>query len=245
MKSDKPFQKGFTCGALLFIGVFFLLFVFVKTQEFYFVKLERILFVSFLPAMFTAAWCFFSKKSWTRARFAIVTVIFCPIGLVLLIQCENFLPQEARSLPTITFSPKISSSWIIETGHPITDMIGKSIGSQLLLKNEDLRRMIWIEACNSSDDFDANVERWKILMTSRSIESGFHMKENKFTVDMKRGQKVATIHLRVQKDDLTREIICQGWMQKRFFVTYEAEGQNIEMVNDKDIADVISSAAFK
>ncbi len=245
MKTDKPFQKGFICGAFLFIVIFFLLFVFIKTQEFYFVKYARIIFVSFLPAMFAAIWCFFSKKNWTWSRFAIVTTIFCPIGFILLLQCENFLPQETPALPIITFSAKISSSWIIETGRPITDMNGKPIGSQLLLKNEDHRRMIWINACNSFDDFDSNVERWKIMMTSRSIESGFHMQENKFTVDMKRGQKIATIHLRVQKDDLTREIICQGWMQKRFFVTYEAEGQNIEMANDKDVADVISSVVIK
>jgi hypothetical protein len=245
MKNDKPFWKGFICGTILFIVVFFLLFIFVKNQEFYFIKYARILVVSFFPAILAAAWCFFSKKSWTWARFAIVTVIFCPVGLVLLIQCENFLPQEDRPLPTITFSPKISSSWIIETGHPITDMNGKPIGSQLLLQNEDHRRMIWIQACNSIDDFDANVESWKILTTSRSVESGFHMQENKFTVDMKRGQKIATLHLRVQKADLTREIICQGWMQKRFFVTYEAEGQNVEMADDKDVADVISSVVIK
>jgi hypothetical protein len=245
MKTDKPFQKGFICGMVLFIVVFLLLFIFVKNQELYFIKYARILVVSFIPAMFAAVWCFFSKKSWAWARFAIVTVIFCPIGLVLLIQCENFLPQETPSLPAITFSPKISSAWIVETGHPITDMNGKPIGSQLLLKNEDHRRMIWIDACNSIDDFDSNVERWKILITSRSIQSGFHMLENKFTVDMKSGQKVATIHLRVQKDDLTREIICQGWMQKRFFVTYEAEGQNIEIADDKDFADVISSIVIE
>ena len=82
-------------------------------------------------------------------------------------------------------------------------------------------------------------------MTTRSTQSGFHMQEHKFTLDTKSGRKIAVLLFRVQKDNLAREIMCEGWMQKRFFVTCEVMGENVEIDNDKEITDVISSIVVK
>jgi hypothetical protein len=83
------------------------------------------------------------------------------------------------------------------------------------------------------------------LITERIVESGFHIEENKFSVNVDNGRKVALWHLLVKKNDITREILCYGWMQKQFFVSCEAMGQNVEITNDKEIADIISSIVVK
>jgi hypothetical protein len=245
MKSDKPFQKGLICGCVLFAIVWLLILVLVRRQELYFVKYFRICIVSFLPTVLTAIWCFFSKKNWNWLRFIIVTVILCPLGLALLIFVEDFLPEERQALPTITFSPAISSSWTVEIGRPIVDMKGKPIGNQLRLTNDDNRREIWVEAHNSYNDFGSNVDDWKLLMTSRSKASGFHLLQHNFRVDTKSGHKVATLQLLVQKDNLEREIICEGWMQKQFFITCEAMGENVKIANDTEISNIISGIVVR
>ena len=245
MKSDKPFQKGLICGSTLCVITFLFLLALFRTQEFYFVKYVRVFIACFLPTTLAAIWGFCSKKNWTWARFIIITIIFYPICLILLMCCKDFLPEETPALPAISFSPEISSSWIIEIGHPITNVAGKPIGSQLLLKNVDRRREIWVEACNSYNDFDTNVAEWRGLMTTRFVQSGFHLQEHTFSLDTKGGRKVAVLHFRGHKDDLTRGVICKGWMQKRFFVTCEAMGENVEIANDNEIADIISRMVVK
>jgi hypothetical protein len=141
MKSDKPFQKSFICGTILFVFIYLLnLLLFAKTQEFYFIQYYRIALVSILPAIIAGVWSFFSRKNWTWTRFVIVTIIFCPICIVLLGLCADYLPLETPSMPTITFSSKIPSSWTIEVDPPITDMAKKPIGHQLLLNNADQQR---------------------------------------------------------------------------------------------------------
>jgi hypothetical protein len=246
MKSDKPFHKSFICGMVLFVLIYFLcLLIYFKTQEFYFIQYYRIVFVAFLPAVFAGIWSFFSKKNWTWIRFGIVTIIFCPICIVILGLCADYLPLEGFALPTITFSSKIPSSWTIEVGSPITDMAKKPIGHQLLMNNADRRREIWVEASLSHDDFDTNVTFNKTLITQRIAASGFQIEKNKFTVNVENGRKVAFWHLLVKKNDITREILCYGWIQKQFFVSCEAMGQNVEITNDKEIADIISSIVVK
>jgi hypothetical protein len=245
MKSDKPFQKGFICGCALFAFILFLVLVLIRRQEVYFVKYFRVFIVSLAPTMLAAIWCFFSRKNWTWLRFIIVTMILCPLSLAFFILLENFLPEERPGLPTITFSPEISSSWSIERERPITDTAGKPVGSQMILKNMDRKRVIWVEACNSYDDFDDNVTRWRDLITRRATEADFRLREHTFALETKRGLKVATLHLRAQKDSLTRDIICEGWMQKRFFITCEAMGENIEIAGNSEIANIISSVVVK
>jgi hypothetical protein len=124
-------------------------------------------------------------------------------------------------------------------------MAKKSIGNQLLLENSDQMRKIWIDACNSMNSFDANVQDWKVMMTTRSVASGWHLVKNEFHVDTTSGRQVAHLALLVQKNDVTNEIICESWMQRRFFITSEAMGNNIKIANDKEIEGIISSMAIK
>jgi hypothetical protein len=124
-------------------------------------------------------------------------------------------------------------------------MAKKPIGHQLLMNNADQQREIWVEASLSHDDFDANVTFNKTLITQRIAASGFQIEKNKFTVNVENGRKAASWYLLVRKNDITREILSYGWMQKQFFVSCEAMGQNVEITNDKEIANIISSVVVK
>ena len=108
--------------------------------------------------------------------------------------------------------------------------------------------MVWIEAWNSQDSFESNVESSKQLMGTRARKSGFEIKENKFFYDQT-NKKIAKQNLRTQKGEVTNNIICKYWMEElnheQIILNSIAKGQSIEIINDDEIAKIISSIVIQ
>ena len=184
---------------------------------------------------------FLKQKKWTWLRFILTVVIFYPLFILSLLFCSRFIPEKIFPLPKISFSPDLPSSWIIKPGPPITSLNKTSIGTQLLLNNNDNRRILWVEAINSNSRFDAIVVDWKVLNTTRSTGSGFQLVQSKMTRKTERGRKIAVLYLSVRKNDVTNNIICKAWIDKRFFVTCEALEKNVDVSHDEEINGIFSS----
>jgi hypothetical protein len=245
MKFNKPFQKGFVCGSILLIVTLLFLFAILENQELYYLKWGQVFAASFLPAAGAAMWASLSKRNWTWVRFILVVVIFYPFCITGLIFCSRFIPEKIYPLPKISFSPDISPSWTIKTGAPITSINKAGIGTQLSLSNKDGKRIVWVGAINLNNHFDVNVENWKVLNITRSMKFGFQLLQNKMTQETERGRKTAVLYLSARKDNLTNDIICKAWTDKRFFVTCEALGKNVDVSHDTEIEGIFSSVAVK
>jgi hypothetical protein len=86
MKSDKPFQKSFACGGVLF-AVIILIMVATGVQSVAY-RIGYVFGTCFFAVMMSGVWGFLSKKTWSWGRFA-ATVI----GLYLLVA---FLSMQSR-----------------------------------------------------------------------------------------------------------------------------------------------------
>ena len=241
MKSDKPILKALICGSALSV----VLFALIPRPEIYFVRYSTIFIVSFTPAIFAAVCAFFSKRPWKWKRFLIVTIIFFVAGIVPLALISHFLPQRKQPLPTITFSPEVSSSWTMVPENSIVDTAKEPMGSQLLLINKDHKRRIWVAAQNSPEDFDVDIDNWKSLIIGEQITARCAIRKNEFAEEVKNGQKIARLYLAVQKNNTNYYIISQAWIHQRFFIMCEAMGDNVEVSNDQEIAGVISRVVVK
>jgi hypothetical protein len=82
MKSDKPFRKSFACGGVLLIFVIVIMTVagakFTAYQMGYLSGN-----ICFLPSLATGLWGWFSKKTWTWARFAATLISFVILFFIL------------------------------------------------------------------------------------------------------------------------------------------------------------------
>ena len=193
------------------------------------------------PALATATWAFFSRKQWSWVRFFITTLaltVVCFAGLVLWIETI----RSPSSLPIISFSQKLPSSWILAVNHPITDKIGEPIGCEVFLKNEDKKRTILVYSRNSDGNLKTNVEKWRQNeLNAWPSKSGFHVEEEEFRFDTISGRMVAQLRFRALKSNVTYHIFGQSWIQGRFFVFCDSVGAGIDVADDKEVADIISN----
>ena len=248
MKSDKPFQKLLVCGIIFSVIGVSLCLIFVEPKNYSQIKFGRIFFVSFIPVTFAAVWTFFSKRKWSWFRFLVITLLALVFCFVVIANFSESFNQHSWPVPKIAFKHQPSASWVLETGKPIINKNGQPIGSQLLLQNKDRKRMVWIEAWNSQDSFESNVESSKQLMETRARKSGFEIKENKFFYDQT-NKKIVKQNLRTQKGEVTNNIICKYWMEElnheQIILNSIAKGQSIEIINDDEIAEIISSIVIQ
>jgi len=205
-------------------------------------------FFAFVPAILTAIWVFFSKKQWTWFRFIFVTILTLFLCLVVLACILELFEQTNWPAPKIAFSEQSPSAWVLKVGNPITDKNGKPIGSQVILKNKDGKRVLWIEAWNSQDSFASNAESSKKLIERRATQSGFKIKEDKFYFDEPKN-KSASLILRTQKNDIMHNVVCRWWTQEleheQIILCSAALGENVDISNDEEITDIISRTIIK
>ena len=89
MKTDKPFQKSFTCGGALFAII--ILAMAVSGVQIVAYRFGYVLATCLFPSLASGIWCSLSKKTWTWGRFA-TTVI----GLYLLFAFLNLQGKAHR-----------------------------------------------------------------------------------------------------------------------------------------------------
>lgn len=63
MKSDKPFQKSFACGGVLFAVI--MLIMVATGAHIVAYRIGYVLSSCLFPALISGTWGFFSKKTWT------------------------------------------------------------------------------------------------------------------------------------------------------------------------------------
>jgi hypothetical protein len=68
MKTDKPFQKSFACGGVLFATI--ILIMVATGVQIIAYRIGYVFTSCLLPALATGAWGFLSKKAWSWGRFA-------------------------------------------------------------------------------------------------------------------------------------------------------------------------------
>jgi hypothetical protein len=105
--------------------------------------------------------------------------------------------------------------------------------------------MVWVEAINSNERFDVNIENWKTLIISRSVKNRFRLRQNETTQETEHGRKTTILLLSVQRGNVTNNITCKAWIDRRFFVTCVARGENVDIFHDEEISEIFSSVAVR
>lgn len=201
----------------------------------------RALIIFFLPAMATGVWAFYNGKQWSWVRFFLTTLalaVVCFAGLALWLE----VICSPSPLPTISFSQKLPSSWLSAENRSITDSLGVSIGNLVVLKNEGKKQAIMIYLRNANGSLKTNAEKWRQNeLDCWPIKSGFHVKEEEFGFDTIGGHMVALLRYRVLQTNITYHISGRSWIQGRFFVFCNARSSGADLIDDKEVAGIISS----
>jgi hypothetical protein len=74
MKTDKPFQKSFASAGVLFAIIVIIMAVAGVENLSY--RIGAVLAFCLLSALVSSTWGFFSKKSWSWARFVVTVICF-------------------------------------------------------------------------------------------------------------------------------------------------------------------------
>jgi hypothetical protein len=147
----------------------------------------------------------------------------------------------------ISFSSQLPPSWLIKKDAPLADNNGTLVGHMVILQNDDKKRIVIIQTAilskdEASRDFKSAADDWKrgVLDSSRD---NFHgtLQEQEFTLNTVGGREVAQLRFQIIKPNVTFNCFGQSWMQGQILVSFEAIGQAVEVKDDKEIADIISS----
>jgi hypothetical protein len=87
MKTDKSFRKSFICAGSLFAAVILVLIATGATQISY--KIGFVFSTCIFPALITGVWGYFSKKSWSWARFVATVIGFYFLFGAILVAGDN------------------------------------------------------------------------------------------------------------------------------------------------------------
>ena len=257
MRTDKPFQKSFICGGVIFVAILIAL-ILTKVPNLSY-RGGYVLGECFFPALITGVWSFFSKKSWNWGRFAAtVIVLFLVFGFLGAQNKKQPSQMPVTPLSTtpsaisttqaaISFSSQLPPSWLIKKDAPLADNNGTLVGHMVILQNDDKKRIVIIQTAilskdEASRDFKSAADDWKrgVLDSSRD---NFHgtLQEQEFTLNTVGGREVAQLRFQNIKPNVTFNCFGQSWMQGQILVSFEAIGQAVEVKDDKEIADIISS----